>query len=100
MDPLIAKSYVVSPLNSKFLHRDMVPSQTGVVQYPSPTSDHVVISDEALRLLQAENVASVTTNGNGSGTLPPDPPETTLGNGSGSLPPDPPKKPCSQETSY
>ena len=76
----------------------------------------VTISPEAQRLfaesepqdmiLTTNETSTVTTLGNGSGTLPPDPPtkpqgngsgtlspepmEQILGNGSGTLPPDPP----------
>ncbi len=66
---------------------------------PQVSAETVTISLEAQRLFAesesqslvetTDPTATVTTLGNGSGTLPPDPPTKPLGNGSGTLPPDP-----------
>lgn len=93
MDQLVIKSSIYSSLNPKAAYMEAVKLQSETAVLAQPKGEQVAISDEARRLLQAESEQPIETNGNGSGTLPPDPPITTLGNGSGSLPPDPPKKP-------
>lgn len=72
-------------------------------------------SEDQERILSSESVPLVESLGNGSGTLPPDPPtkplesgsgtalptapNQTLGNGSGTLPPEPPTKPLGSSSS-